>query len=236
MIPELTIIVPTLNERDNISPLVSKLYNSLIGIQWEVIFVDDDSTDGTLEILEQLAQSNERVRYIRRIGRRGLSSACLEGMSASSAPFMAIMDGDLQHDEKLLPAMLEKLHTNQYDLAVAVRSKHDHAPPDRPFIRRKLSQGGIWLAAVLLNVPISDSLSGFFMLTRELFERTKHKVSGKGFKILLDIFVSASGDVRFIELPFVFRMRHAGESKLDSLVIWEYASFLLDKWWQRLQP
>jgi dolichol-phosphate mannosyltransferase len=107
--PELTIIIPTYNERDNVGPLLKRLDQTLEGISWEVIFVDDDSTDDTADLVREVALEDARVRCIQRIGRRGLASACIEGMLASSGPFLAVMDADLQHDETLLPKMLKTL-------------------------------------------------------------------------------------------------------------------------------
>jgi dolichol-phosphate mannosyltransferase len=236
MIPELTVIIPTLNELPNVSILVDRLEIALKGIEWEAVFVDDDSTDGTLEMLQQLARRNERVRYIRRVGRRGLSSACLEGMAASSAPWMAVMDADLQHEEGLLPEMLEKLRSGHFDLVIGSRYKGASVSDEWSPIRRRLSRMGIWLGQIILRTHISDPLSGFFMLSRELFERVIHRVSGKGFKILLDILASVGGNLRHVELPFVFHPRRFGRSKLDTLVIWEYALLLLDKTAGRIIP
>ena len=109
--PELTVIVPTRNEHDNVRPVYDALCRTLQGIDWEVIFVDDDSQDGTAEAVCRLANQDRRVRCIHRIGRRGLASACVEGILASSAPYIAVMDADLQHDEQLLPRMLDTLKT-----------------------------------------------------------------------------------------------------------------------------
>lgn len=229
MTPELSLIIPTLNEQGNIAPLIERLQIALAGIRWEIIFVDDNSTDGTLALLQSYAQSDARIRYIRRVGRKGLSSACLEGMASSSAPLLAVMDADLQHDEKILPAMLEKLQAGNLDIVIGSRYQECPISEDWSPIRRKISRTGIWLAQRILRVQVSDPLSGFFMLTRELFESTVQRVSGKGFKILLDMLVATNGNVRYAELPFTFRPRHAGESKLDTLVISEYALLLFDK-------
>ena len=108
---QLCVVVPTFKERDNVPKLFSKLDAALSGISWEVIFVDDNSPDGTWEVARQLAQTDPRVRCIRRIGRRGLSGACIEGILASSAPYVAVMDADLQHDETQLPKMLALLQS-----------------------------------------------------------------------------------------------------------------------------
>lgn len=236
MIPELSIIIPTLNERDNILPLVESIHAAMGPVSWEIIFVDDASTDGTLDVIHELSRGDGRIRYLRRVGRRGLSSACIEGMAASSAPFLAVMDADLQHDETLLPQMLNTMQTGKYDLVIGSRYQGKKITDDWSQNRKHLSNVGIWMAQKLLPDRVSDPLSGFFMLSRALFERALPKLSGKGFKILLDIFFSTSGDIRFTELPFVFRTRHAGESKLDTLVIWEYLLLLIEKLFGKTIP
>src|SRR5215469_7951634 len=119
--PELTVVVPTLNERDNIGPLVELLDAALETVSWEVIFVDDDSPDGTSERIRQISQRDRRVRCLQRIGRRGLATACIEGALAASSPYIAVMDADMQHDEKLLPQMLAILQNEQVDLVVGSR-------------------------------------------------------------------------------------------------------------------
>lgn len=229
MIAELAIVIPTLNERDNIDPLVERLDAALDSVIWEAIFVDDASTDGTHERLHELARSDERIRYIRRLGRQGLSSACLEGMAASSAPYLAIMDADLQHDETLLTKMHQLLAQDDADIVVGSRYMDGGGVGDWPEDRQRLSRMATRLGNAMLRVKLTDPLSGFFMLKRDVFERAAPRTSGQGFKILLDLITSTDGSIRIKELPFVFRQRHAGQSKLDTLIALEYLLLLLDK-------
>ncbi|MEE8517057.1 MAG: glycosyltransferase family 2 protein [Alphaproteobacteria bacterium] len=228
---ELTIVVPVLNERDNIGLLVDRLEATLAGIDWEVVFVDDDSTDGTLGVCKSLARKDDRVRFIRRIGRRGLSSACLEGMATSASLYFAVMDGDLQHDETLLPEMLRCLRAGEADLVVGSRYMEDggSGSGSQSKTRRQISVIGGWFGRLMLKVHLSDPMSGFFMIRAEVFENTVRTVSGMGFKILLDIVASAGKDLRIKELPFVFGPRRHGESKLDTLVLWEFLLLLIQK-------
>ncbi len=169
--PELTVVVPCYNERPNVAPLVEKLGAALAGIAWEVLFVDDNSPDGTTAEARRLAQANSRVRCIRRIGRRGLASAVIEGALASSARFIAVMDGDLQHDETRLAEMLTRLRDGACDLVVASRyvAGGDAAGLESSF-RHTLSDAGIRIAQRLLPVRLTDPMSGFFMIRRRLFE------------------------------------------------------------------
>ncbi len=228
--PELTVVVPCYNEQPNVAPLVEKLDAALAGIAWEVVFVDDDSPDGTAAEARRLAQADSRVRCIRRIGRRGLASAVIEGALASSAPFIAVMDGDLQHDETRLAEMLDRLRTGTCDLVVASRhvAGGDAAGLASGF-RHALSGAGIRIAQRLLPVRLTDPMSGFFMLRRRLFETLAPRLTGKGFKILLDLVLSAPSALRVTEVPARFRARAAGESKLDVLVAAQFLALLLDK-------
>src|SRR5215471_17343845 len=228
--PELTVVVPTRNENDNVCPLYQALCRTLEGIDWEVIFVDDDSQDGTPEGVRRLATLDRRVRCIQRIGRRGLASACVEGMLASSASYIAVMDADLQHDEQLLPRMLKILKTEPILDAVVGSRYVGHSSIGIWSGRR------VWLSSVatrlgrsILQVPIGDPMSGFFMVRREAFQRSVRRLSNIGFKLLLDILASSQRSLQVKEIPFHFRERHAGESKFDALIGWEYLMLLADK-------
>ena len=226
---ELTVVIPTLNERENVAVLVERLGLALSGIRWEAVFVDDDSPDGTADLVRELAQQQSNIRCVQRLGRRGLSSACIEGILASSAPFIAVMDADLQHDEALLPKMLATLKERQLDIVVGTRYGADGSVGYGQKSRVVSSDLASRLARLVVKAELTDPLSGFFVITREAFAATMRNLSGQGFKILLDIFASAPRPLAFAELPFHFRRRINGESKLDTLVAWEYLTLLLDK-------
>ena len=235
--PELSVVVPCYNEAANVGPLVAKLDQALRGVAWEVIFVDDNSPDGTADTARRIGSTDARVRCIRRVGRRGLASAVVEGALASSAPYVAVMDGDLQHDERLLPRMLDLLRRHECELVIASRhlSPGDSDGLASPW-RHTLSSGGIRLAQRLLPVPVTDPMSGFFMLPQPLLEHLVPRLTAQGFKILLDILLSMPGDVRVRELPGTFRERQAGNSKLDILVLAQFVGLLLDKLLHGLVP
>lgn len=226
----LTVVVPCYNERANVAPLVDKLDAALAGVRWEVVFVDDDSPDGTAAEVRRIASRDRRVRCIRRIGRRGLASAVIEGALSSSSPFIAVMDGDLQHDETRLPVMLAALGAGACDLAVASRhvAGGDASGLSSPW-RHWVSELGIRIAQLFLKTRLSDPMSGFFMLRRALFEEIAPGLAAKGFKILLDIVLSAPGKLRVLEIPAHFRERVAGKSKLDVLVGAQFIWLLVDK-------
>jgi dolichol-phosphate mannosyltransferase len=227
--PELTIVVPTFNERDNIVPLLDRLKAVLAGIAWEAIFVDDDSPDGTAETVRRAARLDERVRCIQRIGRRGLAGACIEGILASSAPFVAVMDADLQHEEAILPRMLETLRGDGCDLVVGSRYIEGGGVGAWSEGRQRASSLATRLAHLVTKSDIADPMSGFFMVRRSVFEQVMRGLSTQGFKILLDILATAKTPLRVKEVPYQFRQRVAGESKLDTLVAWEFAMLLADK-------
>jgi dolichol-phosphate mannosyltransferase len=229
MPPELTVVVPTFNEQDNIEELYQLLGAALSTIEWEMVVVDDDSSDGTADKAFRMNREYPNVRCLKRVGRRGLSSACIEGICSSSAPYVAVIDADMQHDESILPAMLERLKSNGLDLVVGSRFTQGGSTGDLPAFRVKMSKFATWLGSTMLGVKTTDPMSGFFMLKRDFFYDVVHNLSGKGFKILLDIFASSKTDVQFDEVPYDMRARQHGESKLDSVVLWEYLLLLGEK-------
>jgi dolichol-phosphate mannosyltransferase len=234
--PELTLVVPTFNERDNIAPLVELVAATLAGVDWEAIFVDDDSGDGTAAVVRAFAQRDPRIRCLQRIGRRGLSSACIEGALASASPYVAVMDADLQHDERLLPAMLETLKREPVDLVIGSRYVAGGSVGDWNRGRAEISALATRLSRIVCKTEIADPMSGFFMLRRDIFEGAVRNLSSQGFKILLDLLASSPAPVRVKELPFEFRPRRFGTSKLDTLVVWEFGMLIADKLIGHLVP
>jgi dolichol-phosphate mannosyltransferase len=233
---ELTIVVPSFNERDNVEPLIERLGRALAGVEWEVVYVDDDSPDGTAAKVRELAQTDRRVRCVQRIGRRGLSTAVIEGMLSSSAPYLAVIDADLQHDETLLADMLGTLKSDGLDIVVGSRYVAGGGIGDWDRGRAAMSRFATQLSRLVVSADLTDPMSGFFMMTRPASERAVRRLSGQGFKILLDLFASTDTPYRFKELPYSFRERLHGESKLDSVAVWEYLMLLLDKLVGRFVP
>ncbi|HEV2159805.1 glycosyltransferase family 2 protein [Bradyrhizobium sp.] len=227
--PELSVIVPTFNERDNVTVLYRRLEATLANVAWEVVFVDDNSPDGTWDVVRALAQQDSRVRCVRRIGRRGLSGACIEGILASSAPFVAVIDADLQHDETQLPKMLLLLASDQADLVVGSRYIEGYKSEGFNKQRAGASALATEVAKKMLRVEIADPMSGFFMVRRDRFEDLAPKLSVHGFKILLDLVATAHGSLRAVEIPYTFGARQHGESKLDSMVALDFLGLVLAK-------
>jgi len=234
--PLFSIIVPTYNEQDNVEYLVDELRANMRDLAWEVIFVDDDSPDGTANEVRRVAARDARVRCVQRIGRRGLSGACVEGMLASSAPYLAIMDGDLQHDPAIVYRMFNLLNSSDAELVIASRNAEGGSYGNFSNIRYKLSQLAARLGRVALKDNCSDPMSNFFALRRDFLEEVSHGLSKLSFKILLDILLTANRHVRVTEIPYVLGTRRAGSSKFESLVAWEYVMLLADKMVGRYVP
>ena len=227
--PELSIIVPTFNERENIGELIGRLALCLGNRSWEVVFVDDDSPDGTADIVREYAAADSRVRCLQRVGRRGLSSASIEGMLSTSGPYIAVIDADLQHDETQLPKMLTLLQGGDLDLVVGSRYIEGGRADSFDRKRAGFSALATEVAKRVLRVKIADPMSGFFMIRRDRFEQLAPQLSTQGFKILLDIVATARGELRVVEVPFTFGSRLHGESKLDSMVALDFLGLVLAK-------
>ena len=227
--PELSVVIPTYKEKDNVATLVQRLDAALAGVAWEAIFVDDDSPDGTADAVRAVAASDPRVRCLRRIGRRGLAGACIEGVLSSSAPFVAIMDADLQHDEKLLPRMLTILKEGESDMVVGSRYIAGGSSDVFSKHRSLISRFATGLARRFTGVDLNDPMSGFFMMRRDRFDPLARELTTQGFKILLDIVITAKGTLRIVEEPFVFAARTHGESKLSAQVALDFLGLLTAK-------
>src|SRR6201994_2293267 len=227
--PQLSVVIPTFNERDNVTTLFRRLEKTLAGIPFEAIFVDDNSPDGTWQVLRALSREDGRVRCIRRIGRRGLSGACIEGILASSAPCAAVIDADMQHDETQLPKMLALLQSDETDLVIGSRYIEGGSAASFNKQRAGASALATEVARRVLRVRIADPMSGFFMIRRERFEQLAPQLSTQGFKILLDVVASARGELRVQEIPYAFGARLHGESKLDSMVALDFLGLVLAK-------
>jgi dolichol-phosphate mannosyltransferase len=233
---EAAVIIPILNEHDNIVPLLERLWAALQGLHAEIVFVDDGSTDGSPELVEQIALQNQCVRLVRRIKRRGLSSAVTEGFLTTVAPVVAVIDGDLQHDETILPAMFESILTGGAELAIGTRYAAGGSVGEWAAHRVRISLLATRAAGLVMKTRLSDPMSGFFAIRRDLFLQIAPHLSQRGYKLLLDIVASHHREIATAEIPYRFRTRAAGQSKLDGAVALEYGELLLDKLIGRLVP
>jgi dolichol-phosphate mannosyltransferase len=234
---ELAVVLPTLNERANVAPMVERLEQALGPSGWEAVFVDDNSRDGTADLIRDIAKTDPRIRVIQRIGRRGLASAAIEGMCATAAPFVAVMDADHQHDPQLLLDMLEAVRSGEYDLAYASRfAAGGSAEGLSSKGREKGSRIANSLARKLTGTQLSDAMSGFFLLRTDQLRSQADRLSGIGFKIMLDILATAHPPLRVKELPLKFAERASGESKLDHGVVLDFLAGLYERWLGRFVP
>ncbi len=234
---DLAIILPTLNERENLAPLIYRIETALGPDGWEVIVVDDNSPDGTADEARRLARADRRIRVIQRIGRRGLASAAIEGFCATAAPFVAVMDADHQHDPVLLPLMLESVRKEGADVAVASRftlgaSTADWDNPERV----RLSGFANGLARRLTGVELTDPMSGYFLLRTDTALALAPRLSGVGFKILLDLLATSDTPLKVREFPLNFAARRSGESKLDRAIAVDFLAGLYDKAFGKIIP
>ena len=233
---EVAVVVPTLNEAANVERLIEKLSIVLAGRGWEILFVDDNSSDGTSDLVRRIGRTSRHVRIVQRVGRRGLSSAVIEGMLATAAPVIAVMDGDLQHDESTLPRLIDAVMTGDTDIAVGTRYVAGGGTGDWDKGRVRMSRLATRAGQIALGTDVSDPMSGFFAVRRDAFERALPRLSGIGFKILIDILASSPTALRVAEIPYHFRTREAGESKIGLRVIAEYAELIADKTIGRFVP
>lgn len=223
----LTVVLPTYNESKNIPILIERLTKVLAKIDYEILVVDDNSPDRTYEVVDQIGAKNPRVRCIRRIHERGLSSAVMTGMASSSAKYYAVMDADLQHDEAILPGLLKAVNQEGFDLAVGSRAAEDGSFGEFSRLRRFISWTATMLAKMLLPVNVKDPMSGYFMVSREVFQQAEEKINPLGFKILLEFLGRVPG-LRVKEVGYTFRNRVHGETKLSGSVIRNYIVALMD--------
>lgn len=234
---QLAVILPTLNECDNIAPLVERIDAALLGMRWEAIFVDDNSIDGTADEARRLAVGDPRLRVIQRIGRRGLASAAIEGMCATAAPFVAVMDADHQHDPELLPVMLEAVRGGTCDVAVASRFVEGGDARGLSSERREAgSKLANRLARKLTGVELTDPMSGFFLVEATRVRSLAPRLSGIGFKVLLDILATSRPPLRVCEFPLQLAQRRTGTSKLDRAVAFEFMVGLYERSLGRFIP
>jgi dolichol-phosphate mannosyltransferase len=228
--PILSVVIPTFNESSNVPVVVERVSAALAGVDWEIIFVDDDSPDSTSTVARALGELNGRVRCIRRVGRRGLAGACIEGVLSSQARYVAVMDADLQHDERLLPRMLELLGQNQADLVIASRYIAGGATAGLSSSRRSISRAATGWAQKFMGLTVQDPMSGFFMARRSLLDQIAPELSNEGFKLLFDILVaSRAGQLKFVELPYAFLPRLHGASKFDAHIAIEFFALMMSR-------
>jgi dolichol-phosphate mannosyltransferase len=219
--PAVTIVVPTLNEADNILALLDHvdrtMSSDLPDQPYEVVVVDDDSADGTWRLAQDRAAEDHRVRVIRRVGRRGLSSAVLAGMAVARGDVLVVIDADLQHDERCIPALVRAVSDGA---DVALGSREVDGGGYGAFGRRRLaiSRVGAVLARWAIGVEVADPMSGFFAVSRDRYEALSGGLNPRGFKIMLE-FLARGPEPVVAEVGYLFRQRAGGATKFDVSVV-----------------
>jgi dolichol-phosphate mannosyltransferase len=224
----LSIVICTLNEHEAIGGVLGELGEHLQGIDHEIIVVDDSPDERTADAVNAYAAGDPRVRLIRRYNASGLSSAAITGWDVAKGRFLAIMDGDGQHDPALIKALLDKLVHTDADVAVASRYLDD-SRSGLSGVRHRLSRAGTWLTDTTLGVPLADPLSGCFVMTRDWYGQVRQQLSGLGFKILIDVVASGQRRPRAAQVPTMLRARAGGVSKLDTRVVIDLMTLLVEK-------
>ncbi|TGK22221.1 glycosyltransferase family 2 protein [Leptospira fluminis] len=227
MRPDVSVLIPTYNEAENINLIVGRVSNILKKENYEILIIDDNSPDGTWRIAEELGENDERIRIIRRMGEKGLSSAVMTGMASARGKYFVVMDADLQHDENILPQMIGDLSSG-FDLAVGTRYASGGSVGKWSALRSLMSRFATWFARRFLPIGVSDPMSGFFGLKKEVFDRVENRMNPRGFKILLEILGRSKVALKVAEIPYIFRNRARGDSKLDNSVVRNFLVAILD--------
>ena len=226
--PDLSLIICTLNEGAAIRSVVTEISDTLAGISHEIIVVDDNSADNTAAEVLDLARTHPHVRLHVRVNERGLSSAAIKGWDIAHGKYLGVMDGDGQHDPLAIRALAEMIMKGDKDL-VCVSRYIGTTETGLSGIRDLGSKAATWATGLVLKVPLSDPMSGCFLMTREYYQSARPKLTGIGFKILLDIAASAPRKPRFGEVKAALRERQGGVSKLDLRVVLDLGALLVEK-------
>lgn len=231
----ISIICPTLNEEKNIAPLYQKVVN-LVKEDWELIFVDDNSSDHTQDEVQKLARLDHRVRLINRIGRKGLASAAAEGFLCAMYNHCVLLDADLQHDINNINTMAAEASLGGFDLVVSSRFKEEQTL-GLSAGRTRMSKTGNRMIDLILHRSLTDPLSGCFLIKKDVYLRLHRELILSGFKILFDILSCPSGRLlKVAEIPIKFLDRHAGESKLRKSVLLEFMATYVMRAVERFIP
>ncbi len=223
----LSLILPTYNESENLPELLPKLEDTLSGIPHEIIIVDDDSPDKTWRVAQEIGHDRDDIHVIRRVGRRGLSSAVIEGFLSAKGEVLVVMDADGQHDMSILPKLYKSVQGGN-GIAIGSRYIEGGSVGEWDERRHLMSRVATTLALKVCRVKVGDPMSGFFAINSTLFQKIASHLNPKGFKILLDLLVCVPKNTKVEEVPFTFSTRLHGESKLSKRVQIEFLEYLYD--------
>lgn len=227
-LPRVTVVICTLDEHEAIGGVLDDVIADLAGVRHEIIVVDDSLDDATAQVVLGRARRHPTVRLIRRNGGGGLASAAIAGWDVARGETLAIMDGDGQHDPRLIRRMLERMAQGAADVVVASRYLDDNGS-GLSGLRHWGSLAGVMASSLLLGLRLADPLSGCFVMTRAWYETARPRLSGLGFKILIDVVASTRHRPRLEQVPTALRPRVGGLSKLDLRVVFDLLALLVEK-------
>jgi len=221
-----SIVIPILNEGKNIEDLVKKISKSLKKIIFEIIFVDDNSTDNTLEILKRIKKKNKFVSFFVRKKKPDLSLSCILGFKNSAFENVIVMDGDFQHDPKYLKKMIEVYKKKNLDVLVGARNFNKFPIPGLSFLRYCASKILIYIFFLLVGKKTLDPMSGFFIFKKKIYIKNRKRLFARGYKILSDLIYSSKKDLKIYDLFINFNLRKNGKSKMNLKVLLNVMLFI----------
>ena len=235
----ISIVIPTFNEVKNIIPLLKNLTVLVKDFEYEIIVVDDDSPDGTSNVVNKYMKSNKSIKLITRIGRSGLSSAIKEGLIFAQGKYLLVLDGDGQHHPSFILDMLEKIKKNKSDIVIGSRFLNTSKLEGLSNKRSLGSKFANKLARISLHknyAKLTDYLSGCFCLEKEMTKKYIRKIEINGFKFLYELLSLSKGNLDVLEVPLLFKERRFGNSKLDIAIVWDFIISILHNLTLRLLP
>ena len=226
----LSIVVPVFNEKDNIGILVKEIYEKLHNIKFEIIIVDDNSADGTIEVLKDLKKNYKNLKFIiRKNLQRDLSKSCQEGFENSKYENILVMDGDLQHDPIYIPEMINEFEKYNCDIVIGARDLLTKKIEGLGYLRQEISKILIKIINIFLKRKTMDPMSGYFLFKKQVYTKNKNLLYLKGYKILADLIYSNKEYLNIRDIKIEFRHRMEGSSKANIRVFFLLGFFMLKK-------
>lgn len=221
----ISIIIPIYNEYENINFLFTKLNNLKLNTKKEIIFVDDNSNDGTSKLLNYL-KKKYKIKFFIRKEKRDLMQSCFLGINNSKYDTCIIMDGDLQHNPSYIISLYKKFK-NKYDIGICCRNFNKLGNNELSYTRKFFSQLIILIINIFFEKKTNDPLSGFFIFKKKIFFENKIKYYTKGYKILLNILYCNSGNIKTFDKPIIFNNRKKNKSKMNIKILFYLLSQIL---------
>ena len=227
-----SIVIPVFNESKNLPLLISQIYKVLKNHTFELIIIDDNSSDGTFEVLNKIKKKN--FRFFIRKKRRDLSRSCVLGFDKSKYKNILVMDGDLQHQPKDIKKLLKIFQLKKAHIVIGSRELFTRKKHNLSFMRLSASRILIFIVNILLGNKTSDPMSGFFIFKKEIFIRNKYKLFNKGYKILMDLIYLDEKYQKIYDVKINFANRKKGESKMNMKILLSLIYMILYKLYAKI--